>query len=668
MRRENIAVDITLGVQYGDEAKGKITHHLASGQAGKTYTHVLRANGGPNSGHTIFHNGKKFITHAIPAGVFHGIKSIIGAGCVFNVKGLEQEIKELEDGGIDVMKHLRIASNAHVIQDSHIEEESKESKVGTTKRGIGPAYRDKYSRVGVRAEYALKGTRFKDLIINQYQEFYEDTTNPKRVLVEGAQGFYLDIDWGDYPFVTSSSCGIAATIQNGFTHKQIDTVYGAAKCYETYVGTKQFEDKSNPIFNKIREIAGEFGATCLPAGELILTSKGYISIENAKVGLSVITHNGRVRKIIETSKHEAEPIYKITLENGLMLKTNGKHPYFIENNWIEAKDLKIGMEATIHSNKEEWKKVTKEGFSNYEISSWGRVKNIDTNHFLSATKAGYWGHLKVTLRNSELEKTRTSGGVKDFTIHSLVAEAFLGKKPDGLEIRHLNGIPWDNTVQNLAYGTPKENRADAVIHGSMSRRREGSHGGFKTTKLTEKDIAEIRETPRRNARGWYRKTIPSGVSDKTLALKYGVARETIRDIRLNKRWLPEPKTIQSEKAATFFKSKIVSIEIEKDQTVFGVTIEEDESHVTGGIVTHNTSRPRQVNWLNIDELEKACRMNAVDVLVVSKMDILKGLGEWKVRNELNTVTSFDSEEKFKNYVQERLDGVEIKWSDSPEKI
>lgn len=342
MRRENIAVDITLGVQYGDEAKGKITHHLASGQAGKTYTHVLRANGGPNSGHTIFHNGKKFITHAIPAGVFHGIKSIIGAGCVFNVKGLEQEIKELEEGGIDVMKHLRIASNAHVIQDSHIEEESKESKVGTTKRGIGPAYRDKYSRVGLRAEYALKGTRFKDLIINQYQEFYEDTTNPKRVLVEGAQGFYLDIDWGDYPFVTSSSCGIAATIQNGFTHKQIDTVYGAAKCYETYVGTKQFEDKSNPIFNKIREIAGEWGAT--------------------------------------------------------------------------------------------------------------------------------------------------------------------------------------------------------------------------------------------------------------------------------------------------------------------------------------TKRARQVNWLNIDELEKACRMNAVDVLVVSKMDILKGLGEWKVRNELNTVTSFDSEEKFKNYVQERLDGVEIKWSDSPEKI
>lgn len=258
-----ITVDVTLGLQYGDEAKGKVTHFLASGKHGKNYTHVIRVAGGQNAGHTIYHKGKKYATHIIPAGVFHGIKSVIGPGCVFNVNGLLKEIQEVESQGeVNVMKHLRIAANSHIITEAHLAEEQGETAVGTTKRGNGPAYRDKYARKGLRAEQALKGTVLEPLLVDMYEEFYKtDSHNPKRVLVEGAQGFFLDVDWGDYPYVTSSHCGLGGVFLNGFTHKQIDTVYGVAKCYETYVGAKEFEDRSNPILSKIQEVGKEIGVT-----------------------------------------------------------------------------------------------------------------------------------------------------------------------------------------------------------------------------------------------------------------------------------------------------------------------------------------------------------------------------------------------------------------------
>ena len=141
--------DIVVDLQYGDCGKGKVTHHLC--RTGE-YTHVIRYNGGCNAGHTIFHQGKKFITHHIPAGVFFGIRSIIGPGCVVNVDQFFKEIGELNEGGINTDGLVFIAKNAHIITQEHIEEEAKYSKIGTTKRGNGPAYRDKYARTGVRAE------------------------------------------------------------------------------------------------------------------------------------------------------------------------------------------------------------------------------------------------------------------------------------------------------------------------------------------------------------------------------------------------------------------------------------------------------------------------------------------------------------------------------------
>ena len=144
-----IKADVVVDLQYGDCGKGKVVHSLLRDG---DYTHCVRFNGGCNAGHTIFHDGKKHITHHIPAGVFYGIKSIIGPGCVVNIDYLMDEIEELEQNGVDVKSNLRIASNAHIIGRHHIEEEEEEHKIGTTKRGNGPAYRDKYARIGKRAK------------------------------------------------------------------------------------------------------------------------------------------------------------------------------------------------------------------------------------------------------------------------------------------------------------------------------------------------------------------------------------------------------------------------------------------------------------------------------------------------------------------------------------
>lgn len=251
---DNIKVDVILDLSRGDCGKGKVSHSLCK-RKGNPYTHTIRFNGGGNAGHTIYHEGKKFVTHQIPAGVFFGIKSIIGPGCVINPTKLLQEVNYLEDNGIQARKLLCIAKNAHVITLDHLIEEEKESSIGTTKTGNGPAYRDKYARVGKRA---AELEEFEPILVDMYNEFYDGTE--KRILAEGAQGFYLDPDWGDYPYVTSSHCGIGSVLLNGFHHKQIGMVYGVVKAYETYVGARKFEPEDS-VFPEIRRIGQEYGAT-----------------------------------------------------------------------------------------------------------------------------------------------------------------------------------------------------------------------------------------------------------------------------------------------------------------------------------------------------------------------------------------------------------------------
>ena len=249
-----LTTDVIVDLQYGDCGKGKVAHYLSHKFS---YTHVLRYNGGSNAGHTIFHKGKKFITHHIPAGVFFGVKSIIGSGCVLDPEQFFSEIKMLEEGGVRTKSKIFVAENTHIITQAHKDEDKQQgAKIGTTGRGNGPAYREKYGRTGVRA---IDIPELKPYLINMYDEWYGGKKDI-HILSEGAQGFGLDIDWGDYPFVTSSHCTTAGALLNGLPASAVRDVWGVAKIYETYVGSKEFQPEGE-VFDKIADIGEEYGAT-----------------------------------------------------------------------------------------------------------------------------------------------------------------------------------------------------------------------------------------------------------------------------------------------------------------------------------------------------------------------------------------------------------------------
>lgn len=247
-------VDIVVGLQYGDEAKKKICNWLLRN---KHYDWSCRFGGGPNCGGTLYHNGKKYVLHHLPNGLLHGVKSLIGSGCVIHPKILLGEIEQLERDGIPAAKLLYISENAHVITDEHIDEDRKKDKIGSTGRGIMPVYRDKSARKGIRAKDCPELQRF---ICNQYEKLYQNENNV--ILLEGNQGLFLDLDHTpNYPYCTSSYTTSTYALHSlGLPLQSVRDVYGAAKAYETYVGKMNFQPKDD-IFSKIQEIGNEFGAT-----------------------------------------------------------------------------------------------------------------------------------------------------------------------------------------------------------------------------------------------------------------------------------------------------------------------------------------------------------------------------------------------------------------------
>jgi adenylosuccinate synthase len=237
-------------MQYGDEGKGKIANQMASSG---DYDYVFRFNGGGNAGHTIYLNDQKIVTHLVPCGILHGIPSVIGNGCVINTQKLFEEIEYLKGFGFDTSL-LKIAENAHIITRDHIDEDSKDTKIGTTRTGNGPCYRDKVARTGIRAKDVPE---LEPFLVDMYSLIHSE---PKNFLAEGAQGYWLDIDFGDYPYVTSSNTGVGAVLNNGFNYKQVRNVVGVIKCYSTYVGAKGYQ-KDDARFEQLREIGQEYGAT-----------------------------------------------------------------------------------------------------------------------------------------------------------------------------------------------------------------------------------------------------------------------------------------------------------------------------------------------------------------------------------------------------------------------
>jgi len=295
---------VVVGTQWGDEGKGKITDFLS-----ENAEVIARYQGGNNAGHTIKFNGETYKLHLIPSGIFYKDKiSVIGNGMVVDPKALLQELNYLHERGIKT-DNLKISDRAHVILPYHlkldeVEEERKGSnKIGTTKKGIGPAYMDKAARIGIRIAdlldkeifeeklsrnlqeknrlferfYDTEGFNLEDIFEEYYQYGQEiqkyvcDTSvvlnealdNGKRVLFEGAQGVMLDIDQGTYPFVTSSNpVAGGVTIGAGVGPTKIKHVVGVSKAYTTRVGDGPFPTElNNEIGDRIREVGREYGTT-----------------------------------------------------------------------------------------------------------------------------------------------------------------------------------------------------------------------------------------------------------------------------------------------------------------------------------------------------------------------------------------------------------------------
>ena len=295
---------VVVGTQWGDEGKGKVVDVLS-----EHADTIVRFQGGNNAGHTVIVNGEKFILHLLPSGVLNQeAKCVIGPGVVVDPFVLLEEIRMLEERGLSC-DHIRISDRAHIIMPYHIyqdelqEQHSGAKKIGTTKRGIGPCYADKYARHGIRmcdlkdfAVFEEKARRFladKNLLFTQIyggeamdademiarfsairdqivgrlcesvSEVNRDLDEGKDVLFEGAQAAMLDINYGTYPYVTSSSPTSAGVCTGaGVAPSRISQVIGVVKAYSTRVGEGPFVTELNDeTGERIRTNGGEFGAT-----------------------------------------------------------------------------------------------------------------------------------------------------------------------------------------------------------------------------------------------------------------------------------------------------------------------------------------------------------------------------------------------------------------------
>jgi adenylosuccinate synthase len=254
-----LITDVVVGLQHGDEGKGKVCYNLLK-QA--EYNISVRFNGGPNAGHTIKDVSLDVVLHQLPCGVLFNKTSIIGSNCVIDISKLLDEINYLEMTGYkNIKNHLFISHNAHIIENKHIIEDKKKDSIGTTQSGIGPCYMEKVNRTGKRAiDFKNVFDEHKIKLINPLEYFYNLRNEKKTVLCEGAQGFKLDIDQGDYPYCTSSSCLIGAINTTGIPINSVRNVYGCCKIYDTYVGSKNFEPNDN-ILKKLGDSGKEFGST-----------------------------------------------------------------------------------------------------------------------------------------------------------------------------------------------------------------------------------------------------------------------------------------------------------------------------------------------------------------------------------------------------------------------
>ncbi len=327
-------VSVVIGTQWGDEGKGKLVDLL-----GKDVDIVARYQGGANAGHTVCWDDKTFVLHLIPSGIFHeDVTCVIGNGVVLDPVAVMEEIRTIQDLGYDVEGRLKISHNAHLIMPYHKkveaarEQQREDDAIGTTGRGIGPTYVDKFARTGIRVVDLLDRDVLRtklteaieeknallsgvygadeldvDRIVEEYVEFdriidpYVTNTSKylndaldrgKNVLAEGAQGSLLDVDFGTYPFVTSSHPTVGGACTGlGIPPTSVDRIIGIVKAYSTRVGNGPFPTElTDEVGQQLREVGKEFGATTgrpRRCGWLDLVALKYTSMINGLTELAV---------------------------------------------------------------------------------------------------------------------------------------------------------------------------------------------------------------------------------------------------------------------------------------------------------------------------------------------------------------------------------------------
>lgn len=370
----NTKVDVLLGLQWGDEGKGKIVDVLTP-----HYDIIARFQGGPNAGHTLEFNNIKHVLHTIPSGIFHPEKqNIVGNGVVIDPIIFKREIDKLEEMGVEVKNHLYISRKAHLILPTHCvldsanEAEKGKKKIGSTLKGIGPTYMDKTGRNGLRVgdlflhdfkerynalktkhEAILKNFNYdydisqqeekwfegvdkiKELIIIDSEQHINDALKSgKKILAEGAQGSLLDIDFGSYPFVTSSNTVAAGACTGlGVAPNKIGEVIGIFKAYCTRVGSGPFPTELfDETGEELRRAGNEFGATTgrprrcgwidLPALKYAIMINGATQLNMMKADvlsifdeIKVCTHykyNGEIIEYLpyDLDNEKLEPVYE----------------------------------------------------------------------------------------------------------------------------------------------------------------------------------------------------------------------------------------------------------------------------------------------------------------------------------------------------------------------
>lgn len=367
-------VDVILGLQWGDEGKGKIVDFFA-----KDYDVVARFQGGPNAGHTLYVDGKKIVLHQIPSGIFHEDKTnLIGNGVVLDPVTLLKECASVKEMGVDYRKNLFISERAHLILPTHraldkASELSKgQEKIGSTLKGIGPAYMDKTGRNGLRVgdlldknfttqyiklrmkhQRILDNFNFQEDISSWEEDFFEALDHlrefkivngeyfinekisaGKKVLAEGAQGSMLDVDFGTFPYVTSSSTISAGVCSGlGVAPQKIKEVIGISKAYCTRVGSGPFPTElDDEIGEQLRKVGKEYGSTtgrprrcgwidlvalnfaCMINGvtKIVMTKADILDdLKELKVCNSYII-NGEEKNYVpfQMSRVKLEPVYK----------------------------------------------------------------------------------------------------------------------------------------------------------------------------------------------------------------------------------------------------------------------------------------------------------------------------------------------------------------------